>query len=70
MLSDGEAIAYTNCSKEVVGDIASWDNEQDWEIVGQKQNVNLDLNQICSLYGSMEEKIMIMPARLAYAGMY
>ena len=68
MLSEEEAIGYTECSKELTGDIAAWKDEQDWEMVGQIKVVNIDLRTVCSSGGSMEETVMIIPARLSYPG--
>ena len=68
LLSDEEAYRYMDCSEILSGDIAAWEDDQDWEMVGE--TVEMELGDICSAGGSIEERVMIMPARLNYQGRY
>ena len=67
VLSDKEAFGYMDCSSKVVGDVASWEKETDFEMVGEIETIEKDLEMICAV-GAMEEKVWIMPARLNYNG--
>ena len=57
-----------DCSEILSGDIAAWEDDQDWEMVGDILTVQMEMDDICSPGGSIEEKLMIMPARLNYQG--
>ena len=67
VLSEEEAHSYMDCSGEIAGDVAAWEREDDWEVVGEIETLEKDLESICS-GGAMEEKVLIMPARLNYKG--
>ena len=70
MLSDEEAIGYTACRQELNGDIASWENEHDWEKVGNINEVKIDSERICLSESSIVENVMIIPALLTYPGKF
>ena len=69
VLSEEEAHSYMDCSGKISGDVAAWEKESDWEMVGEIETVEKDLEAIC-LPGAMEEKVLIMPARLNYKGIF
>ena len=68
LLSDEEAYRYMDCSEVLNGDIAAWKDAQDWKMVGDIRTVQMESEDICSPGGSIEERVMIMPARLNYQG--
>ena len=67
VLSEQEAFMYMDCSGNITGDVAAWDTEADWEMVGNTEVVEKELETICSS-GAMEDRVLIMPARLHYEG--
>ena len=67
VLSEEEAHKYMECSGEIVGDVAAWERDDDWEMVGNTETGEKDLETICRA-GAMEERVLIMPARLHYEG--
>ena len=69
VLSDEEAYKYMDCSGEIAGDVAAWERDDDWEMVGEIETVEKELETIC-LAGAMEDKVLIMPARLDYKGKF
>ena len=70
ILTEEENLGYTNCNIKLTGDIASWENDQDWEIVGDVKFVEVDSKRICTSRDLPEEPIMVFPALLNYPGMY
>ena len=68
VLSEEDAVRFMDCSGEIAGDVAAWEREDDWEMAGNIETGEKDLNTICRA-GAMEERILIMPARLHYKGM-
>ena len=70
MLTEEEAFGYMDCSKLLVGDIAAWGKDEDWEIAGSLVRSDRELSKICPAGDSGDKKIMIMPARLDYQGIY
>ena len=69
VLSEQEAFRYMDCSSKITGDVAAWEREDDWEVVGEIETLEKDLESICS-GGAMEDKVLIMPARLNYKGIF
>ena len=67
VLSEQEAFRYMDCSSKITGDVAAWETETDWEMVGNTEAEEKDLETICRS-GAMEERVLIMPARLNYKG--
>jgi hypothetical protein len=68
MLSNEEGAGYTNCNQRLSGDIADWNNEEDWEIVGDSEVVDVAGDTICASENSLLEHVMIIPALLTYMG--
>lgn len=48
--------------KVLYGDIASWDQKEIWEPVGNVTSTMIDRREICSRVGSLEGILMIMPS--------
>ena len=69
VLSDEEAYKYMDCSGEIVGDVAAWERDDDWEMVGKTEIGEKVLETICT-QGAMEDRVLIMPARLDYKGIH
>ena len=75
MLSEEEGAGYTNCNQKLTGDIADWETEEDWEVVGDVKVVEVAGETICTSplhdFGHdnfMLEHVMIIPALLTYQG--
>ena len=68
VLSEEEAFRYMDCSSKIRGDVAAWETEADWKMVGNTETVEKDLEIIYSS-GAMEDRVLIMPARLQYKGL-
>ena len=68
VLSEDEAVGYTNCDKHLSGDIADWENDEDWDIVGSMKTVVVDSKTVCFYGSSLLENMMIIPAQLTYSG--
>ena len=56
-----------DCSSKITGDVAAWETETAWEMVGNTEAEEKDLETICRS-GAMEDRVLIMPARLNYKG--
>ena len=67
VLSEEEAGRYMDCSGEIAGDVAAWDTEDHWEMVGNIEIREKELETICT-QGAMEDRAFIIPARLDYKG--
>ena len=57
LLSDEEAYRYMDCSEILSGDIAAWEDDQDWKMVGEIVTVEMEsqASSMESVYDSEEE---------------
>ena len=69
VLSEEDAVRYMDCSGEITGDVAAWEREDDWEMVGNIEIGEKVLETICT-QGAMEDRVFIIPARLDYKGIH
>ena len=69
VLSEEDAVRFMDCSGDIAGDVSAWEREDDWEIVGNIEIGEKELETICT-QGAMEDRVLIIPAWLDYKGIY
>ena len=70
MLSEEEGAGYTNYNQRLSGDIAYWKNQEEWEIVGDAEFVDVAGETICTSENSFLEHVMLILALLTYMAKY
>ena len=69
VIDETEAIGYTSCSMEVIGDIAEWQNIDEWRQDDQSAKVEMmEKNTMCQTGIPVFDGVMAIPIRLKYAG--